>query len=105
MEVVVRQFEQLQQILGTIHIPISLLRLLEKGNQFRQPVFGGGYMNGPDLVHVCIVWEASSVDKSKVVSSYKDYIDYVDAPVLEAKAPVGRPKGSTVRKKKVAVNG
>ena len=88
MNVVQRQFEQLQQITGESKIPIKLLRLVEKGNEYRAPIFGGGYMNGPDLVHVCVAWAAGENKRDDLISSYMEYLNYeepVSEPVREVK--------------------
>ena len=103
MQVVKRQFDQLVQMLGKSEVPISLLKLVERGNKVRQPVFGGGYMNGPDLVHVIISWEASALDKKTVVKTHREYREYKpevkDKPKVSDKPEVA---SKVVRKKKVA---
>ena len=100
MNVVQRQFEQLQQILGTNMVPVGLLRMVEKGNKYRKPIFGGGYMNGADLLNLCLIWVAMDKE-SDTVSSFMDYKSYSPTVKME---PVMTPK-KTVRKKKVALNG
>ena len=100
MEVQMRQFEQIQQILGTNDVPVKLLELVAKGNKFRKPIFGGGYMNGADLLNLCLIWVAMDKD-SDTVSSFMDYKSYSPTVKME---PVMTPK-KTVRKKKVALNG
>ena len=100
MEVQMRQFEQIQQILGTNDVPVKLLELVAKGNRFRKPIFGGGYMNGADLLHLCLTWVAMDKE-SDTVSSFMDYKSY--SPVVKME-PTMAPK-KTVRKKKVAING
>ena len=98
MQVVKRQFDQLVQMLGKSEVPISLLKLVERGNKVRQPVFGGGYMNGPDLVHVIVSWEASALDKKTVVKTHKEYREY--KPEVKDKPEVA---SKVIRKKKVAI--
>ena len=100
MEVQMRQFEQLQQILGTSDVPVKLLDLVGKGNKFRKPIFGGGYMNGADLLSLCLTWVAMEKE-SDTVSSFMDYKNYSPTVKME---PVMTPK-KAVRKKKVAING
>ena len=100
MEVQMRQFEQIQQILGTNDVPIKLLSLVEKGNNFRKPIFGGGYMNGADLLGLCLTWVAIEKE-SDTVSSFMDYKSYSTTVKME---PAMASK-KTVRKKKVAING
>ena len=100
MEVQMRQFEQIQQILGTNDVPVKLLELVAKGNKFRKPIFGGGYMNGADLLNLCLIWVAMDKE-SDTVSSFMDYKSYSPTVKME---PVMTPK-KTDRKKKVALNG
>ena len=100
MEVQMRQFEQIQQILGTNDVPIKLLSLVEKGNNFRKPIFGGGYMNGADLLGLCLTWVAIEKE-SDTVSSFMDYKNYSPTAKMEPAMP---PK-KAIRKKKVAING
>ena len=100
MEVQVRQFEQVQQILGTNDVPVKLLELVAKGNRFRKPIFGGGYMNGADLLHLCLTWVAMDKE-SDTVPSFMDYKSY--SPVVNMEPAMVSKK--TVRKKKVAING
>ena len=100
MEVQMRQFEQIQQILGTNDVPIKLLSLVEKGNNFRKPIFGGGYMNGADLLGLCLTWVAIEKE-SDTVSSFMDYKSY--SPTVKMEPAMASKK--TVRKKKVAING
>ena len=100
MEVQMRQFEQIQQILGTNDVPVKLLELVGKGNKFRKPIFGGGYMNGADLLHLCLTWIA--LDKeSATVPSFMDYKSY--SPVVNMEPAMVSKKA--IRKKKVAING
>lgn len=100
MEVQMRQFEQIQQILGTNDVPVKLLELVGKGNKFRKPIFGGGYMNGADLLHLCLTWIA--LDKeSDTVPSFMDYKSY--SPVVNMEPAMVSKKA--IRKKKVAING
>ena len=42
MELQKRQLEQLQQIRNTTLVPVGLLKMVERGNKARQPIFGGG---------------------------------------------------------------
>tara|TARA_Y100001963_G_scaffold112293_1_gene155405 strand:+ start:700 stop:1002 length:303 start_codon:yes stop_codon:yes gene_type:complete len=100
MEVQMRQFEQIQQVLGTEDVPVKLLELVAKGNKFRKPIFGGGYMNGADLLSLCLTWVAMEKE-SDTVSSFMDYKNYSPTVKME---PVMTPK-KAVRKKKVAING
>ena len=103
MEVQMRQFEQMQQILGTNMVPVGLLRMVERGNKYRKPIFGGWYMNGKDLVDLCLMWEMA--DKmSDTVSSLMEYKNY--SPPKMEKPKMDKPKREMlVRKKKVAING
>ena len=100
MEVQMRQYQQIQQILGTNDVPVKLLELVGKGNKFRKPIFGGGYMNGADLLHLCLTWIAMEKE-SDTVSSFMDYKNY--SPVVKME-PAMVPK-KAIRKKKVAING
>ena len=100
MEVQMRQFEQIQQILGTNDVPIKLLSLVEMGNNFRKPIFGGGYMNGADLLGLCLTWVAIEKE-SDTVSSFMDYKSY--SPVVNMEPAMVSKKA--IRKKKVAING
>lgn len=100
MEVQMRQFEQIQQILGTNDVPVKLLELVARGNKFRKPVFGGGYMNGADLLSLCLTWVAIEKE-SDTVSSFMDYKNYSPTVKMEPAMP---PK-KAIRKKKVAING
>ena len=100
MEVQMRQFEQIQQILGTNDVPVKLLELVGKGNKFRKPIFGGGYMNGADLLHLCLTWIAMEKE-SDTVSSFMDYKNY--SPVVNMEPAMVSKKA--IRKKKVAING
>jgi hypothetical protein len=98
MEAQIRQFEQLQQILGTNNIPVGLLKLVEMGNGFRKPIYGGGYMNGADLLNLCVMWKAMD-KKSDTVSSLMEFKNHTPSVKME-----DEPK-RTVRKKKMAING
>ena len=98
MEAQMRQFEQLQQILGTNDIPVGLLKLVEMGNGFRKPIYGGGYMNGADLLNLCVMWKALD-KKSDTVSSLMEFNKHTPSVKME-----DEPK-RTVRKKKMAING
>ena len=100
MELQKRQLEQLQQIRNTTLVPVGLLKMVERGNKARQPIFGGGYMNGQDLVHVSLAWDMSG-QTSDMVGSFMEWVNY------EEKKPVaGEDKLKPVaRKKKVAING
>ena len=98
MEAQMRQFEQLQQILGTNDLPVGLLRLVEMGNGFRKPIYGGGYMNGADLLNLCVMWKALD-KKSDTVSSLMEFKNHTPSVKME-----DEPK-RTVRKKKMAING
>ena len=100
MEVQMRQFEQIQQILGTNDVPVKLLELVAKGNRFRKPIFGGGYMNGADLLHLCLTWVAMDKE-SDTVPSFMDYKSY--SPVVNMEPAMVSKKA--IRKKKVAING
>lgn len=103
MEVQMRQFEQLQQILGTSDVPVKLLDLVGKGNKFRKPIFGGGYMNGADLLSLCLIWVAMEKD-SATVNTLMEYKNY--SPPKMEKPAMDKPKMErVVRKKKVAING
>jgi len=99
MDLQKRQIEQLQQIRETSLIPVGLLKMVEKGNKARKPIFGGGYMNGDDLIHLSLAWDMSG-KASDMVGSYMEWINY------EEKKEVVEEKPKTVaRKKKVSVNG
>ena len=100
MEVQMRQFEQIQQILGTNDVPVKLLELVGKGNKFRKPIFGGGYMNGADLLHLCLTWIALEKE-SDTVPSFMEYKSY--SPVVNMEPAMVSKKA--IRKKKVAING
>tara|TARA_R110002020_G_scaffold30870_3_gene96967 strand:+ start:117 stop:395 length:279 start_codon:yes stop_codon:yes gene_type:complete len=82
-------------------LPISLLRLVESGNEYKKPIFGGGFMNGPEMIPVLVAWEAAKLDKTKTVSTYNEYLNYqdVEEKVIE---PVEKKVSKVVRKKKVA---
>ena len=99
MELQKRQLEQLQQIRNTTLVPVGLLKMVERGNKARQPIFGGGYMNGQDLVHVSLAWDMSG-QTSDMVGSFMEWVNY------EEKKPIdGDSLKPVARKKKVAVNG
>lgn len=100
MELQKRQLEQLQQIRETSLVPVDLLKMIEKGNKARKPIFGGGYMNGDDLIHMSLAWDMSG-KTSDMVGSFMEWVNY------EEKKPIvveDKPK-TVAKKKKVAVNG
>ena len=99
MELQKRQLEQLQQIRDTTLVPIKLLEMVEKGNKGRQPIFGGGYMNGADLVMISLMYDMSGMT-SEMVGSFMEWMSYEDKKPVAKEAP--KP---VVGKKKVAVNG
>ncbi len=100
MELQKRQIEQLQVIRETSLVPVDLLKMVEKGNKARKPIFGGGYMNGDDLIHLSLAWDMSG-KTSDMVGSFMEWVNYE-----EKKPTVGEDKPKPVaRKKKVAVNG
>ncbi len=103
MQATRRQFDQLLQMLKGTKLPISLLRLVESGNNYKKPIFGGGFMNEPELIQVLVSWEAAKLDKTKTVSTYNEYLNYqdVEEKVIEVK-PVEKKVSKVVRKKKVA---
>lgn len=100
MQATRRQFDQLLQMSKGTKLPISLLRLVESGNDYKKPIFGGGFMNGPEMIPVLVAWEAAKLDKTKTVSTYSEYINYQD--VEEKPVDEKKPVSKVVRKKKVA---
>ena len=103
MQAARRQFDQILQMLGGTKIPMSLLRLVEAGNGFKKPIYGGGFMNGPELIPVLIAWKAAGLDDTKCVTKYKEYLDYKEKPKDE-KATIPKSVTKVVRKKEVAAS-
>ena len=99
MEVQMRQFEQLQQMLQTKNVPVNLLKHVEYGNTLTKFVTGGGYMNHKSMADLCLMWRVVGKPSGDTVSSLMEYRSYTpEKPVIE-------PKKTTARKKKVALNG
>ena len=99
MEVQMRQFEQLQQMLQTKDVPVELLKHVEHGNKLTKFVTGGGYMNHKSMADLCLMWKVAGKPSGDTVSSLMEYNSYTpEKPVME-------PKKTTARKKKVALNG
>ena len=99
MEVQMRQFEQLQQMLQTKNVPVNLLKHVEYGNSLTKFVTGGGYMNHKSMADLCLMWRVAGKPSGDTVSSLMEYNNYTpEKPVIE-------PKKTTARKKKVALNG
>jgi len=106
MEVQMRQFEQLQQILKTTDVPIDLLRHVEMGNAYTRIVSGGGYLNHKGIADLCLMY--SMLGKANdgkgnmdTVSSLMEYNNYTPKKT----EPVVEPKKTVARKKKMAING
>lgn len=100
MEVQMRQFEQLQQMLQTPNVPVDLLKHVEYGNKLTKFVTGGGYMNHKGMADLCLMWKIAG-KTSDTVSSYMEYNNYTPKKM----EPVMEPKKTVARKKKMAING
>ena len=106
MEVQMRQFEQLQQMLKTPNVPVDLLKHVEMGNAYTKFVSGGGYLNHKGIADVCLMY--SMLGKANdgkgdmnTVSSLKEYNNYTPKKA----EPIVEPKKTVARKKKMALNG
>ena len=89
MEVQMRQFEQMQQTMGTPSLPMKLLQMVETFNDYSNRT-GSGYLNSDKLLQVCMMWEFWKTS-SPAVKTFMEYRNY-KSPEPEKQAPVARKK-------------